>query len=401
MKKFIIMLLTCTLALGFLSASTDTAAKTIKELQEEQRQLRAKEKEAETRLSELRSEKNTLTNEIIALNIEIELSEDQLTYIHNRLDTTRDELERTTAELKEAEELRENHYEALKKRLRYIHESGNVGYIQVLFNSKSIGDFLNRAEYVNDIVLYDQNMYARLEEIEVSISDKRDLIEQQLREIEVLAMQEEEKILELEQAKDARTRVMEDIESDESKYNQMVAMLSEESDAIGKKIKQAQEEAEKQARAAAAAAAARKAQNYSSGTGVPPSGQFSWPVPGYYNLSSGYKNRVSPITGRPEFHTGIDIPAPRGTSIVAAEAGTVILAGSNGGYGICVVIDHGNGVSTLYGHNSSLLVSVGDRVSKGQTIAKCGSTGMSTGNHCHFEVRINGSPTSPGGYVGL
>jgi len=116
-------------------------------------------------------------------------------------------------------------------------------------------------------------------------------------------------------------------------------------------------------------------------------------------LSDTYRSRYNPVNGRREFHKGIDIPAPYGTTIVAAQSGTVISAGWMGSYGYAVIIDHGNGVSTLYGHNSRVLVRSGQHVSKGQAIARAGSTGNSTGPHCHFEVRINGSAVNPARYV--
>ena len=124
-----------------------------------------------------------------------------------------------------------------------------------------------------------------------------------------------------------------------------------------------------------------------------------WPVPGNYRVSSGYVDRTSPIFGTAEFHTGIDIPANYGTSVVAAADGVVITAGWVNGYGNTVMISHGSGLVTLYGHNSSLVVSKGDSVKKGQTIAKVGSTGYSTGNHCHFEVRKDGDHVDPNIYL--
>lgn len=127
------------------------------------------------------------------------------------------------------------------------------------------------------------------------------------------------------------------------------------------------------------------------------SGQFTWPC--YGEITSPFGWRVHPIWGTEIFHAGIDIGADYGQPIVAADSGTVIYAGWMGGYGNAVMIDHGGGLVTLYGHNSSLTVGVGENVSKGQTIALAGSTGNSTGPHCHFEVRIHGEVTSPLNYL--
>ena len=135
------------------------------------------------------------------------------------------------------------------------------------------------------------------------------------------------------------------------------------------------------------------------------SGSLGWPVPSRSasssSLSSGFVNRRNPVTGRSESHSGYDIPAGYGSAIVAAESGVVTYAGWMNGYGYTVMISHGGGLTTLYGHNSSLTVSKGQNVTRGQTIAKCGSTGISTGNHCHFSVLVNGSYVNPESYLGV
>ena len=128
-------------------------------------------------------------------------------------------------------------------------------------------------------------------------------------------------------------------------------------------------------------------------------GQLAWPIPGYNNITSNYGMRIHPIYHVPKLHTGIDVGAPKGASFVAAEDGVVILAKYNGGYGNCVIINHGNGITTLYGHGTSILVSNGQTVKRGQPVLTVGSTGTSTGNHAHFEVRKNGSPVDPLPYL--
>ena len=124
-----------------------------------------------------------------------------------------------------------------------------------------------------------------------------------------------------------------------------------------------------------------------------------WPVPASSRITSQYGYRIHPVYKTKKFHSGIDIGAPYGVDILAAADGTVTLATTNGGYGKCVIINHGSGITTLYGHNSTLLVSVGNKVTKGQVIAKAGSTGVPTGPHLHFEVRVNGSTTDPMQYL--
>ena len=139
--------------------------------------------------------------------------------------------------------------------------------------------------------------------------------------------------------------------------------------------------------------------SYSSNPVKYTGGRFAWPVPGSQRITSYYGYRIHPVYKTKKFHTGIDVGAGYGLAIVAAGDGVVTMATTNGGYGKCVIINHGSGITTLYGHCSTLLVSVGDKVTKGQTIAKVGSTGVSTGPHLHFEVRVNGSTTDPLQYL--
>ncbi len=223
-------------------------------------------------------------------------------------------------------------------------------------------------------------MLTKLKETEELIAKKIEDIKVEQTEITNLIEQEKKHKKELETKVQEKENLMVKMNSDLEKYQQQLKDLEASSNNIEKLIQQAQ-------------ANNKTKFNYSGG-------KLEWPVPGRTTISSGYGRRTSPISGRGEFHTGLDIPAPTGTKIYAAESGIVINAGTINGYGYTVIIDHGNGLSTLYAHNSRLNVKVGQTVKRGDLIAFAGSTGYSTGAHCHFEVRKNGKHTNPWSYLG-
>jgi murein DD-endopeptidase MepM/ murein hydrolase activator NlpD len=207
---------------------------------------------------------------------------------------------------------------------------------------------------------------------------------------------------EIEKHKAEQDAIMAKAQNDKATAEAAYAELEASSQQIGAMLRE-----RAAARAAAAAAAASASSGDSSGGGgggsvdsyqpVQGSGAFIWPVNGVITSPFGYRNH--PIFGRSILHSGIDIGVDEGTPVHAADGGVVVEADWIGGYGNAVIIDHGNGLSTLYGHNSSLAVSAGQTVSQGQVIAYAGSTGNSTGPHVHFEVRANGDPVDPNGYL--
>jgi len=176
---------------------------------------------------------------------------------------------------------------------------------------------------------------------------------------------------------------------------QLIREQEAESVRIGELIRQAEAELAAQRERDAAAQRARAAAPAPVPTQADVNAQFLWPVPGRYRISSYFGWRPRPIGTGNEHHHGIDIPAPARTPIVAAESGTVILSQWHGGFGNTVIISHGGGLTTLYAHNTQNLVRVGDTVTRGQQIALVGTTGHSTGNHLHFEVRQDGTPVNP------
>ena len=232
-------------------------------------------------------------------------------------------------------------------------------------------------QYVNDIMGYDKEILDELQQIQETIQEKTDEIAENHAEQEAVVAIQQEKVDEMNEVVAQKKAIWDSYESDLAKYEKLV-----------------------KANEANDAAILRQMNALSSPTAVySGNGQFTWPVPGYSRISSEFGYRTSPISGKREFHNGLDIPGGYGTAIVAAEAGTVTYAGWMNGYGYTIIIDHGSGLTTLYGHNSSLVVKKGQKVSRGQQIAKCGSTGWSTGNHCHFTVSKNGSAVNPHNYL--
>ena len=235
---------------------------------------------------------------------------------------------------------------------------------------------------------YDNNMLTQLTETQNEIKETTERIKEEKEQSEYLLGVAQEKMDSLNAIVKEKENLIASYAQDEAKYNQLISSNEKASQEASRLINQLLAE-----------------QSSSKSSFVYTGGQLNWPVPSRApsssSLSSGYVTRDRPIGNGSEFHTGYDIPASYGSAVVAAEAGTVIYAGWMSGYGNTVMINHGGGLVTLYGHNSSLTVSKGDTVTRGQQVAKIGSTGNSTGNHCHFEVRVNGSHTSPEPYLGV
>lgn len=362
-------------------------ATNISDLRTKKNTIQSNAKKAKDLLEDTQLEKNAVMAEVLQLDASLDEAEEALTFITEELDKTVTRLAEAETELADAEEKREQQYESLKKRMRYMYMNGEIGYIDVLFEAADFSDFINRFEYINRIIEYDDNLVTELAETEQLITDRIAEIDLKKKEQEILVSNQTEKKHALEEARAQKNSVVVELSHDEAAYLQQIADLEASS-----------KEVEALIRAAESRATARNRSSSGGSYSAPVTynGKLGWPVPSRSNISSGYGYRTSP---RREFHAGIDIPVPTGNDIVAAEAGTVITSKYMNGYGYTVVIDHGGGLSTLYGHNSKLLVSVGERVSRGQVIARAGSTGYSTGPHCHFEVRGNGRHTDPWAYL--
>lgn len=379
MKKKIILCFL--LILCFISP---TSASTVKDLENKKNDIAKELKENKANLEKVLGEKSDIEAQIVETDIKLEEINSQIQIIELDLEEANGKLDISQEELSVLELERDNQKEILEARLRNMYEYGDTGYLNVIFSSTSFSDLLNRTQYIQYVNDYDNKIYEEylesINKIELKIAE----INEQISEIEMLQAEAEENQAKLEAEIENKKVLLAQAEDDIALNEASIAQLEAEEAEIQAQIKKAEEEA--------ARTASMANFKYSGG-------KFGWPVPSITRINSYFGYRIHPIFGTKKLHAGIDISGPTGTDIVAAEDGVVTSASYMSGYGYAIIISHGNGYSTLYGHNSKLLVSKGDTVSKGQHISEMGSTGNSTGPHCHFEVRVNGTATDPLPYL--
>jgi len=357
-------------------------------------------------LTGMRSEMNDLLAEMQAYDERLEYASEALMDIELALLGTELRIEEAEEDLAIAQVERDMQEELLRARLRAMHESGSVGYLEVLFQAASFSDFLMRMEYVRAVAEFDQELLNRLEETEARVAGNIETLGRERVLISDLHFQQERAIQALYDALEEREVWFASMAEDESRLALLLDLQEAEQRALEEEFGQIQtqlraEEAEIERQRRAEQQRQNEAQRQATLAHLNSfNGDFTWPIPTHSRISSPFGTRTHPISGRQEHHSGIDVPAPVGTRIIAAQEGVVRLSGRHGGYGITVIIDHADGYSTLYAHNSQNLVSVGQHVSRGQHIANVGSTGVSTGPHLHFEIRQGGRAVNPMRYFG-
>lgn len=375
MKKRIAVAL---LALMLLIPFADVYAKNpneIDKLQKEQDKVNQQIKQTQKLMSQVKSEKRSVSKAIEDLDHKLNQAEDELSNVEGLLIQLENQIKVTTMDLERASNDASSQKELLKKRVRVMYENGNVGYLSVILDSTSFSDFISRLDFLKKIIDFDMNLLNKMKSHRDSVADKRSQLESEQKEKERLKTEIGKKKEAVEVTKQDREKTLKNLTKDLKELERQEDNLLAQSKEIAKKIVSLQ-----------------SSKKYIGG-------KLGWPSPGYYKITSSYGYRNHPILKKKKLHTGIDIAVPRGTSIVAANSGKVIYSGYYGGYGNTVIIDHGGKISTLYAHNSKLLVNVGDMVEKGKAISKSGSTGLSTGPHLHFEVRENGQTVDPMKYL--
>lgn len=359
--------------------------------------------EAQKKADELQSQKSAAQAEKDTLAAKLNSIIDQMNKTQEELSAKETEISTAEEELVQAKVDEDDQYNSMKKRIKFMYEGGNTQFLEILMSSSNIGDLLNKAEYVSKLSSYDRDMLTAFQDTVKAVEEKEAKLQDEYEKLNTLQsslVSQQTEAQTLISSKEAQIAEIQDQITDN-------ANLLADLKAKAEEAKRLQEE---QAAAAAAAAAAAKKNNSgssssngssssrpaSSGNVVSGSGYFTHPCPGMTYQPS-YFGEVRSFDSRP--HKGNDYAAPTGTPTYAAAAGTVITAGWSNSAGNWVVISHGNGLVTKYMHHSSICVSAGQRVAKGQQIGYVGSTGYSTGAHLHFQVELNGTPVNPNNYM--
>ena len=369
----------------------------IDELKAQRNVIRAQRQEKQAIVEALEAEKADVVAQKQAMDERNMYTLQQIQLNNQEIELYDEMIAEKAAELEEAQRLEDEQLERYRARVRAMEENGGYNILAIISKSDSFSDMLTAMDDVGEIMESDRQLedaYIAARENTESVKADYENTRSQLEELKAqLKAEQEELEKDIEEAIQIILNLENDLENRQAEYDAIMAAEDAANATIDKLV--AELEAQRAAEAAAAAAAAAAAGGGSGGGSANASGSFLWPVASYVYVSSRFGLRVHPITGEKKSHTGIDIASNQGTAVYASDGGSVTLAGWNGGYGNCIMIDHGNGYVTLYGHLSSISVSVGQTVSQGATIGAVGSTGNSTGPHLHFEVLKNGTRIDP------
>lgn len=354
------------------TALADDLEDQLADLQRQAEEQQAKTNEASAKVESVSERLRQIQEELRVATAEYKEVKGQLDSVEGKISDNTELLEKTEADLKVKNK-------KLQQRVRDIYINGQISYVDVLFGAKDFADLMTRMDVLKRIIKHDYDLIMKVKEEKATVENTRAQLEKDKAEAEVLVTDAQAKKAKVEDKESEQQVLLDqaiyDRDTSERMYEEIMAASQEVANMI------------------------RRSQMSSAGYSGAPAGAggMIWPISGPITSEFGW--RTHPIFGTARFHSGLDIGGDYGMPIYAAASGTVIYAGWISGYGNAVIIDHGGGVTTLYGHNDSLNVSEGENVAQGQVIAMCGSTGNSTGPHCHFEVRENGEPVSPYGYL--
>lgn len=351
--------------LVFLSNIGSAYSATSSELNQQKDNIQSQINEVDKELKALEAEMGTVEKQVSQLNTQIAKCQGEIDSLNVRIS-------QNEVKLKQAEEDYIKQKKALNNRIVAQYEEGETSYLDYLLGSESLTDFISKYYIIGEIAELDNALLNNIENTKKEIEQTKQQLEQDKINMEAQYNSLQAKKSERQVYVNQLTIDKKDLQAAREEYDAQLEQVKKDIQKL---------------------AQSNKNSSY-IGSGI-----MAWPTPGYYTVTSPYGYRIHPIYKDYRLHNGVDLAAPGGANFVAAESGTVILAKRYGGYGNCVIIDHGGGITTLYGHGTSILASVGQYVTKGTPILTVGSTGVSTGNHAHFEVRINGSTVDPLPYI--
>lgn len=367
------------LALSLLISLSVTGTALADDLEDQLADLQRQAEEQQAKTNEASAKVENVSERLRQIQEELRVATAEYKEVKGQLDSVEDKISDNTELLRKTEADLKIKNKKLQKRVRDIYINGQISYVDVLFGAKDFADLMTRMDVLKRIIKHDYDLIMKVKEEKTTVENTRAQLEKDKAEAEVLVADAQAKKAKVEDKESEQQVILDqaiyDRDTSERMYEEIMAASQEVANMI------------------------RRSQMSSAGYSGAPAGAggMIWPISGPITSEFGW--RTHPIFGTARFHSGLDIGGDYGMPIYAAASGTVIYAGWISGYGNAVIIDHGGGVTTLYGHNDSLNVSEGENVAQGQVIAMCGSTGNSTGPHCHFEVRENGEPVSPYGYL--
>lgn len=376
---FVLLILAMVFALG-----AGVFAAKVDDLKEEKQEIDSQIKDKQEDLESNKDAQSEAQSQLDSINANLDSVQAEITKLYDELAVAEENLARQQEEYSAIKSQLDESQKALQSRVNAIYRNGDISYWDVLFNSENVQDFISGFIFLSKIVEEDQKIIGSIRENKVLAEEK--LHELEVTRNEIVALQVEKEAEEAEYAKQAEAKLalLDTLESEQAALEKEIDEMEAQSGSIASEINSYY----------ASLSASDPGYTY-TGSGV-----FTWPLSTGGTLTSNYGYRIHPISGVRKMHTGVDLAAPAGTPILAAESGTVSLVRKLGtGYGWYVVVSHGSNISTLYAHMSSIIVSEGQAVSRGQQLGGVGTTGSSTGNHLHFEVRVNGSHVSPWGYI--
>ena len=345
--------------------------------QEKLQAIKQQINESREKLKQTREQKQKVLGKLVSIKVELKQANQKLNRAHEKIQSNQSKISQLAQELQYREEDLHMKSGLLERRIREAYKNSGISYLDLLFASQSMSDLLTRLYFFEKVIGQDANVMRAIKDEMSEVKDKKETLSDRTREIKELAQVVVEQKKQISVAMEEQKKSYEELGEREAEYESKISELERSSNELEVLIRK------------------KMAERGIKGLVAHGSGVLIWPLQGRITSPFGAYRRM----GRTHRHTGIDIAAPYGSPIGAADAGEVIFSGWWDGYGKAIVIDHGRNRSTVYGHMSRIYLQAGVAVSKGQTIGLEGSTGYSTGPHLHFEYRINGKPVNPMTYL--